>query len=361
MEHLVKIDGSMGEGGGQILRTSLSMSAVYGRPFEMVQIRANREKPGLKRQHLTCVKAVAEICGAKVNGAEVGSLNLTFDPGPVRGGVYRFDIGTAGSVTLVAQTVIPILLRADAPSIVTITGGTHVPMSPSWDFFELTYLPQLRAMGAEVEGRLIRHGFYPAGGGEVELHVKPIGEVRYYKMLERGRFLGGKVTAVVSNLNRSIAEAEVDLVTGKLEEYGLEREVREVVSTGPGNYCFAQLNFENITVVVSDIGTYNRSRKSVANSVVDNVRKYMKCPAAVEVHLSDQLLVPLGVMEDDGKGCQLNQWAEFSLDKKFTRHYLTNWDVLRTFMVHWNWSELAILGGEDTRRICVGMDMLIED
>ena len=150
MNDPITIDGSQGEGGGQILRTSLALSAAYDKPFEMVNIRAKRDKPGLKRQHLTCVRAVAQICGAQVEGDEVGSMRLSFKPGKIKGGTYQFDIGTAGSVMLVAQTVIPVLLRAEEPSTVTITGGTHVPFAPIWEFFSETYLPELRRMGARV-------------------------------------------------------------------------------------------------------------------------------------------------------------------------------------------------------------------
>ena len=173
MDSKVRIDGSKGEGGGQMLRTSLSLSAAYGKPFEMLNIRANREKPGLKRQHLTCVRAVAQICGAQAEGDEVGSMCLSFKPGKIKGGTYQFDIGTAGSVMLVAQTVIPVLLRADAPSMVTITGGTHVPFAPIWEFFSETYLPELRRMGARVEAELEQCGFYPAAGGVMKLRIWP--------------------------------------------------------------------------------------------------------------------------------------------------------------------------------------------
>ena len=173
MDKTMTIDGSQGEGGGQVLRTSLSLSAITGKGVRLVKIRAGREKPGLKRQHLTCVRAVAAICGAEVSDVEVGANELDFRPGPIRGGEYRFDVGTAGSVTLVAQTVIPVLLKADAPSSVTITGGTHVPFAPVWEFFAETYLPELRRMGARVEAEIESCGFYPAAGGVVKLRVWP--------------------------------------------------------------------------------------------------------------------------------------------------------------------------------------------
>lgn len=147
----VRLDGSFGEGGGQILRTSLALSALTGKPLRLEKIRAGREKPGLKRQHLTAVKAAASVCGARVEGAELGSMALAFDPGAIRGGSFRFDVGSAGSAILVAQTVLPVLLRAPEPSEVEITGGTHVSWAPCWEFFAESYLPQVRAMGARIE------------------------------------------------------------------------------------------------------------------------------------------------------------------------------------------------------------------
>ena len=159
----------MGEGGGQILRTSLSLAAITKCELSLKNIRARREKPGLKRQHLTCVSAVAEICDAEVSDITVGSRELEFAPRAIKAGDYRFDVGTAGSVTLVAQTIIPVLLKADGVSTVTITGGTHVPFAPTWEFFELCYLPELRRMGAEVEAKLETPGFYPAAGGVVTM------------------------------------------------------------------------------------------------------------------------------------------------------------------------------------------------
>ena len=335
MSEMITIDGSQGEGGGQILRTSLSLSAIYGQPFEMVNVRANREKPGLKRQHLTCVRAVAEICGAKVAGDEVGSMRLTFEPGPIRGGTYRFDIGTAGSVTLVAQTVVPVLLRADAPSEVTITGGTHVPFAPVWEFFAETYLPELRTMGAEVEAEMEQCGFYPAAGGVIKLRIKPFDESMKhpYRLMELGAFKGGRVVGVVSGISRGIAEAEVGIIAGQFRDLGLQTEVREIAAFGPGNYCFAQLDYERASVVLSGVGTYNRSRKAVAHEVVSQMRDFLKAGKACEKHLADQLLAPLEVLV----GCWWNPedesfWNDWQLAvQRETEHYTTNQAVIAAF------------------------------
>ncbi len=340
MDSEVIIDGSQGEGGGQMLRTSLSLSAAYGKPFEMHNIRAKRDKPGLKRQHLTCVRAVAQICGAQVEGDEVGSMRLLFKPGAIKGGVYQFDIGTAGSVTLVAQTVIPVLLRADAPSTVTITGGTHVPFAPIWEFFAETYLPELRKMGARVEAELEQCGFYPAAGGVVKLRVWPYDELKRperYELTDIGAYKGGIVEGVVSHIPRSIAEAEVGIVGNQLRDLALERAVREVNALGPGNYCCTRLCYERATVVISGIGTYNKSRKAVANEVVQQINNFVKSGKACEKHLADQLLVPLHLFI--GKHQEWSdRWQDFInvnawnlAIQKETSHYTTNEMVIAAF------------------------------
>ena len=336
MNDFIEIDGSQGEGGGQVLRTSLTLSAIMGRPVRIEKIRAGREKPGLKRQHLTCVKAVAEICGAKVSAVEVGSGELEFVPGAIKGGDYRFDVGTAGSVTLVAQTVLPVLLKADVPSTVTITGGTHVPFAPIWEFFVETYLPELRKMGARVEAELETCGFYPAAGGVVKLKVWPLADgatPSEYKLTDLGAYRGGKVVGVVSAIPDSIAEAEVGIVGAQLRTLNLVPEMRRVESFGPGNYCYVQLDYERGSVVFSSVGTYAKSRKAVAHEVVHSVREFVNSGKACEKHLADQLLVPLeifiGAEWDPEDECHYDNWT---LDVQTeTKHYMTNRDVIKKF------------------------------
>ena len=342
MKDFIEIDGSQGEGGGQILRTSLTLSAITGQPVRIEKIRAGREKPGLKRQHLTCVKAVAEICGAKVSAVEVGSDGLEFVPGAIRGGDYRFDVGTAGSVTLVAQTILPVLLKADVPSAVTITGGTHVPFAPIWEFFVETYLPELRRMGARVEAELETCGFYPAAGGVVRLKVWPFADGAVpdeYALSDLGAYHGGKVVGVVSAISDSIAEAEVGIVGAQLRTLNLVPETRRVESFGPGNYCYVQLNYERGSVVFSSVGTYSKSRKAVAHEVVQGVREFVKSGKACEKHLADQLLVPAAVILGERRWRYPNsKWIDDGfLDwnvviQKETLHFTTNQAVINRFM-----------------------------
>ena len=326
---IVNIDGSQGEGGGQMLRTSLSMSAATGRPFEMANVRAKRTAPGLKRQHLTCLRAAAEVCGARIEGDEVGSQRVAFRPGRIVAGRYRFDIGTAGSVTLVAQTVLPILLCADGASEVTITGGTHVPMSPCWEYFEKTYLPQLRKMGAEVEAHLVKHGFYPAGGGEVVLKIRPWTEAKAYDVTDSGSFREARVVARVANLPADIAAAEVEIVASQLPALAMRTESGSVESIGPGNYCTLELSYDQVTMVCSDIGTHDRSRKAVANTVALAAKSYLKSGGVADEHLSDQLLLPIALAGDRLPAG--TPWGVFTMPRHRSLHFDTNWSVLRKF------------------------------
>ena len=318
------LDGSFGEGGGQILRTSLSLSALTGRPLCLEKIRAGREKPGLKRQHLTAVKAVAAICGARVEGAEIGSMQLDFIPGTIRGGSYRFDVGSAGSAVLVAQTVLPVLLHAPEPSEVVITGGTHVSYAPIWEFFAESYLPQLRAMGARVEAECEQTGFYPAGGGRIRLRIEPFRDegARLFSLTETGTLRRARVTAVVSGIPLTIAESEAKILCEKFPELALERDVREIDSPGPGNAVWVTLEYERVTAIFSEIGVYDLSRKVVAHRVMNAVRKYLKTGAPVGPHLADQLAVPIVALVGAGA----------FVKGKDTLHETTNWETIRAFL-----------------------------
>ena len=206
---LVEIDGSFGEGGGQILRTSLALSLLTGRPFRIKNIRAGRQKPGLSRQHLVAVRAASEISQAKVDGASIGSVELSFAPVEILPGEYHFTVGTAGSATLVLQTVLPVLLLASGPSWLTLEGGTHNPYAPSFDFLQKVFLPIINLMGPTVEAWLLRHGFYPMGGGRFEVTIQPVKELSRINLLERGKIQGYRIHGVVSKIPLKVAEREV--------------------------------------------------------------------------------------------------------------------------------------------------------
>src|SRR5438034_4921677 len=199
-ENLIEIDGSFGEGGGQILRTSLALSLVTDQAFRIRNIRAARKKPGLLRQHLTAVNAAAEIGQAKVEGASLASGELTFRPCSVAASSYHFAVGSAGSATLVLQTILPALIVASGPSTVVLEGGTHNPHAPPFDFLQKAFLPELNRMGPMIAATLERPGFYPAGGGKFTLTIKPVPQLSPIQVLERGEIQCCRATAIVAGL-----------------------------------------------------------------------------------------------------------------------------------------------------------------
>src|SRR5687768_8050769 len=233
---MLTIDGSMGEGGGQILRSALALSVITGTPFRVTNIRANRDCPGLRRQHLTAVRAAAAICGGDTVGAEVDSRELTFRPGKLTPGDYTFDIGSAGSTTLVLQTVLPPLLLADGPSTLILEGGTHNPGGPPADFVERVFLPAINHMGPRVRFALERPGFAPAGGGRLMVTVEPAAKLAPLQLVERGKVRRRRARAVVAGLPRAIAERELKVVADRLGWGAGELEVQELPQAyGPGN------------------------------------------------------------------------------------------------------------------------------
>lgn len=320
---MIRIDGSTGEGGGQVLRTALSLSAITGEAISLERIRVRRPRPGLMRQHLTCARAVAAICDGELTGAELQSQSLTLKPGRPHGGEYRFAIGSAGSVVLLAQAILPVLLFADGPSSVLLEGGTHVDKAPSYEFFERTFLPCVRRMGAEVESALEGIGFYPAGGGRMRLSVKPTRTWRQLSLTERGKLQGARVTAVGSGLNQAILDDELRLFQAGLGEDApaFQSSRSMVMSPGSGNILLASLAYEQIEETFGTCGSYGVSRESVAKRTSDAVRSYLRQAAPVGPHLADQLLLPMAL----GAGGSF-------LTGRLTLHTETNLDILARFL-----------------------------
>jgi len=292
---MISIDGSSGEGGGQVLRTSLALSLVTGKPFCIQRIRARRPKPGLGRQHLTAVMAAAEVAEAQVEGASLGSRELTFVPAAVRPGEYCFDVGTAGSATLVLQTVLPALMVAERPSRLCLRGGTHNTYAPPFDFLQKAFLPLLGRMGPQVEATLDRPGFYPAGGGQVTVAIQPCPRLRAVELLERGRVVRRLARGIVSRLPRHIAEREVDTLRRRLGWPPDCVAVEEVDSPGPGNVLIVELESEHVAEVFSGFGERGVPAETVAKGVVREVRRYLDAEAPVGTHLADQLLIPMAL------------------------------------------------------------------
>jgi RNA 3'-terminal phosphate cyclase (ATP) len=293
MNDLLRIDGSQGEGGGQILRTALALSLVTGQPFRLERIRAGRPKPGLLRQHLTAVEAAARVCGAVASGAELGSEAITFTPGAVRGGDLHCAIGTAGSATLVLQAILPALLLAREPSRVVVEGGTHNAYAPPFEFLACTLLPVLRRLGADVSARLERHGFYPAGGGRLVVDVTPSPTRAPLTLLERGP-VAISAQALVSGVPLKVAHRELRVVHEQLDVPMSLLEPRVVEdSPGPGNALLLTLASDTVTEVVTGFGDKRVSAGAVAGAACRESKEYLAAGVPVGAHLADQLLVPM--------------------------------------------------------------------
>ncbi len=305
---MITIDGSHGEGGGQIIRTALTLSAITGKDVEITDIRANRKPPGLKMQHLTAVKAVRSICRGTLEGAEEGSRKLVFRPGKIIGGKYDFNIGTAGCTTLVAQTILPILLVADKKSEVRITGGTHVLKSPGYDYFHNVFIPAINKLGARVESRLIRSGYYPKGGGEIELKVEP-SELTGREKWPKDEHV--KAVIRVANLPLSIAMREKKiLIESEIEDVS----IKEEEAFSPGNSVTLWKGLRGSYVP----GEKGKRAEAVAKEAVDEL---MKETGDLDKHLSDQILI-YGILAE-GK-------TRFKTSE-ITNHFKTNTDIISHF------------------------------
>jgi RNA 3'-terminal phosphate cyclase (ATP) len=295
---MIEIDGSEGEGGGQILRSSLSLAICTQQPFRITNIRANREKPGLMRQHLTAVKAAAEICAAEVEGAELGARALTFRPGRLAAGDYSFAIGTAGSCTLVFQTVLPALLTAGGESRVRITGGTHNPASPPFDFLARSFLPLLGRMGADVQLDLTSYGFFPRGGGEIRARIATAKRLAAINLTERGAWVRGYAEAYVSAIPIHVGQRELEVIGRALTWSHEQLLLRGLPNdVGPGNAVTITLEHEHVTEVFTGFGEKGVRAETVASQAAAAARDYLSAVAPVGEHLADQLLLPMALGE----------------------------------------------------------------
>lgn len=295
---IIGIDGSEGEGGGQILRTALGLSIVTGKPFRITRIRARRSKPGLLRQHLCGVLAARDIGLASVEGAQLGSQELLFWPTANRAGAYHFAIGTAGSTALVLQAILPALLKAASESEVVLEGGTHNPSAPGFEFLARAYAPLLSRMGAGLALDLERRGFYPAGGGRVVARVRPAHKWQPLHLSGTGPEKQWRATAVLSALDRAIGERELAALRKLLP--GLRAEQCQLLfesqARGPGNALLLEaLGPDGVVEVFSGIGQRGVSAEQVAQGVVDEARAWLSSGAAIGEWLGDQLMLPLAL------------------------------------------------------------------
>lgn len=297
-----EIDGSRGEGGGQVLRSAVAIAAAEGISVRIENIRANRSSPGLRPQHRTAVEACAEICSAETEGVETGSHSLSFRPTSTpRGGSYEFDIRTAGSSVLVAQTILPPLVSATMTSDVVVRGGTYTTHAPIWEFFAHDYLPAVARLGPKFSTELRRPGFYPKGGGCIQCAVEPgFDPARPLELVERGDLEQLDVTSIVAGLPGHIARRELDTFVDVLGDpiggCRFRRHTRSPSdSLSPGNVLYAELTFEETTTILSEMGRKGRPAEEVAQTLARRVREYLEQAAPVDPHLADQLVVPMAL------------------------------------------------------------------
>jgi RNA 3'-terminal phosphate cyclase (ATP) len=291
----LQIDGSLGEGGGQVLRSALTLSLFTGTPVRLTNIRAKRPKPGLMAQHLKAVEAAAAIGRAQVDGAVLGSQRLTFEPNGIHAGHFHFDIATAGSTTLVLQTILPPLGLARTASTIVITGGTHVPWSPSFDYLDLHWLRYMEEIGFHAAATLPRAGFYPRGGGRVEATVQPAAAPSPLRLTERGPLKGIHGISAVANLDRAIAERQRRQALRRLSGYSnqIDIEPRDLPAPSPGTFLLLLAEFDGSRCCYVALGARGKPAERVADEAVDALAEFLATDGAVDQFLADQLLVPL--------------------------------------------------------------------
>jgi RNA 3'-terminal phosphate cyclase (ATP) len=324
----IKIDGSYGEGGGQILRTSLSLSCVTKKPIEIFNIRKGRKKPGLQPQHLTCVKAAQTISDAEVQGAELQSQNLVFIPKKIKAGDYFFDVGekrgSAGSVSLVLQTLLLPLFYTDAPSTVTIVGGTHVPWSPPFHYLKDVFGAVISKMGYNIDLDIERWGWYPIGGGKIRAVINPAKALHEINIAEKGKLKAVTGISAVSNLPLSIAERQRDKGLSLLNKKGIEADIDIInaPSYGKGTFFFLLAEFENSVAGFSSLGAIGKKAEEVAGEACKEFFDFIEAKGAIDPHLSDQLILYMAMARRESR----------FTTSQITQHLLTNIWAIKHFL-----------------------------
>lgn len=336
---MIEIDGSHGEGGGQIFRTALTLSMCLGKPVCIRNIRAGRRKPGLLRQHLTCLRAAQSICNAEVIGDQLSSMEVIFKPGTVQAGKYQFSVGTAGSTSLVFQTVYLPLFFAEGDSELYLEGGTHNGLSPSFDFIESCFMPAIESMGYMFNAKLERFGFYPAGGGVWKAKIPSMQKLKRLQLINRGEVLRYAAVATSAKLPWHVTERELNHVKEKLLWSDEVLEQRMIDSVGPGNIVSLRVYSEYVTEIVEVIGEKSMNAERVAAKAIKPIIKYLHAGVPVGEYLADQLLLPMVL----GKG------GEFKTGTP-SMHLLSNAEVIKQFM---NIDINLVKENQHTWRVCV--------
>ena len=302
---MIELDGSEGEGGGQILRSALALAALTGRAFKLVNIRAKRAKPGLQPQHLMCVKAAATICGATYKGATVGSSVLYFNPGEVRAGDYTFAIGTAGATSLVLHTIyLPLAMAGAGASTIHVSGGTHNPHAPSFHFNQITWGGYLKRLGMVIDQEMIRPGFYPRGGGEIRATIQPCPRIHGLRLTDCPTLTTAGGFSAVANLPESIARRQAKRLASRLKAEEIESHIPLEVwdgSSGPGSVAAVIFRQTPVPTLFCGLGERGKPAETVADEAADEALRFREMQAPVDPHSADQLLLPLVFSTDESE------------------------------------------------------------
>jgi RNA 3'-phosphate cyclase len=323
-DFFITINGSEGEGGGAVIRIALALSAVTGKPFRITQIRAKRPRPGLQPQHLTCVKALAEICNAEVIGAELGSQLLTFTPNKIKAGKFRFDIGTAGSVTLLLQALLPAIIHAPAPVEIELFGGTNVAWSPPIEYFQHIFCDALKKFGVGIFSETLKFGFYPKGGGHIKVVASPCTQLKKIELIETGKLKAFEVYALASkNLEKAdVCKRAIDTF---IKNLGLENSVRAdaryIETLSDGFSLLGLASYEHCRLGASMLGERGRRAEDVGQDASYELLREINSGACVDKHLADQLLIYMALA-----GAGKIKTSEI------TEHTRTNTQVIEKFL-----------------------------
>jgi len=334
----LKIDGNYGEGGGQILRTTLSLSCLLKTPVEISNIRRGRKIPGLQPQHLTSVNACKNISQAEVEGNKLKSLTLKFNPQKVKGGDFTFNVAeekrSAGSTSLILQALLLPLSLSEQGSKITVLGGTHVPWSPPFDYLKGVFSPMMKKIGCQIELRIMKWGWYPKGGGEVGCIIRPTEKLIPLNLTERGKLLNLKGISVVSNLPFSIAERQKNQALKILREKDFSPKIKIIhaPSIGQGTFFFLKAEFENSVAGFGALGEIGKRAEKVAEEACLEFLEFMQTHAAIDPHLADQMIPYLALAEGQ---------SSFTISR-ISEHLLTNIWVVKQFLP----TKIAVEGDE---------------
>jgi RNA 3'-terminal phosphate cyclase (ATP) len=321
---MLEIDGSSGEGGGQVLRTSLSLSCLLNKPFRIFNIRIKRKKPGLMPQHLMGIRALKLISDARVEGDSVGSTELLFEPHEVKAGEYFFDIGTAGSTSLLFQAILPPLILLKNKSTLSLKGGTHVPLSPPFHYISEVFIPMLKKIGINARSTIESYGFYPKGGGKVKIEVMPSAEIKGMNFLKRGKIKKLKGLSGVGNLPISIAERQREAALRVIASEGLEAEIDtlSVPTPGQGTFIFLEVETDNCLAGFSSLGERGKRAEVVGNEVAQKFLNYYSTEACLDHNMADQIVLYLAIAQEE---------SSFTTSE-ISNHLLTNLWVIEKFL-----------------------------